>query len=97
MLAAVLYTGCDCTYAMCAAERNGDHDTWRWFSFLLYKAVRSLCTLDEEAPDCYSGMMDEFVFCLSFISLHECSRTTPQSHLRASATRRTFKKARDSL
>lgn len=28
MLALVLYTGCDCTYDMCVAERSGDYQTW---------------------------------------------------------------------
>ena len=32
MLAVVMYTGCDCNYAMCAAERSGDRQTWQWFS-----------------------------------------------------------------
>lgn len=35
MLALVLYTGCSCTYAMSKAEREGDRETWRWFSYVL--------------------------------------------------------------
>lgn len=42
MLALVLYTGCDCTYAMCKAERGGDYETWKWFSLLLRRAIASL-------------------------------------------------------
>ena len=42
MLALVLYTGCDCNYAMCAAERSGDYATWRWFSHLLFEALFAL-------------------------------------------------------
>lgn len=29
MLALVLYTGCDCTYALCKAERSGDYGKWK--------------------------------------------------------------------
>lgn len=39
MLAFILYTGCDCTYDMSAAERDRDFDTWPWFSFLLQQAI----------------------------------------------------------
>lgn len=38
-LAVVLYTGCDCTYDMCAAERDRDFDKWKWFSLLLDEAT----------------------------------------------------------
>jgi len=54
MLAIVLYTGCDCNYAMCAAERSGDRKTWRWFSWLLRQAIRRLSS-DTEASIAYSG------------------------------------------
>ena len=43
MLALVLYTGCDCNYAMCKAERSGDYATWRWFSYLLYGRLSARC------------------------------------------------------
>jgi len=56
MLAIVLYTGCDCNYAMCAAERSGDYDTWRWFSWLLGEALRRLqLGRHDDAPVAYSG------------------------------------------
>ena len=42
MLAVILYTGCDCNYDMCAAERDGDFDKWKWFSSLLDFAVWDL-------------------------------------------------------
>ena len=51
MLAVVLYTGCDCTYAMSAAERDGDYDTWPWFSWLLGTALGKLVTgRHDDAP-----------------------------------------------
>lgn len=31
--------GCDCNYAMCTAERSGDHDTWKYFSRVLKNAL----------------------------------------------------------
>ena len=46
MLAVVMYTGCDCTYAMCEAERDGDFETWRVFSSLLGTAVDALSKRD---------------------------------------------------
>ena len=39
MLALVLYTGCDCNYDLCAAERGGDFTKWKWFSKLLDEAI----------------------------------------------------------
>ena len=53
MLAVVLYTGCDCNYAMCAAERDGDRRTWKWFSDLLYRAIFWLGVAKE--PALFSG------------------------------------------
>ena len=53
MLALVLYTGCECTYAMCAAERDGDYKTWRWFSHLLWLALAELP--NEKGVTVYSG------------------------------------------
>eukprot|EP01084_Bolivina_argentea_P139944 246132_1 len=31
MLALILYTGCDCNYDLCAAQRNGNYKKWKWF------------------------------------------------------------------
>ena len=39
MLALVLYTSRDCNYAMCAAERDGDYDTWWRLSRCLEEAI----------------------------------------------------------
>lgn len=40
MLAVVLYAGCECNYAMCAAERESDYTTWRWFrSFSVEQSI----------------------------------------------------------
>ena len=55
MLALVLYTGCDCNYAMCAAERSGDLTTWKWFSFLLREALFALPIEDGGGAVVYSG------------------------------------------
>lgn len=56
MLALILYTGCDCNYAMCTAERNGDYETWRWLSWLLKEAIRRLFRSDiTPKPVAYSG------------------------------------------
>lgn len=41
MLAVVLYTGCDCNYAMCAAERGGDYKTWSGSHGCYAKPLRS--------------------------------------------------------
>ena len=54
MLAVILYTGCDSNYAMCAAERKGDYETWPWFSFLLREALRRLFYGGNE---CESGVI----------------------------------------
>ena len=53
MLAVVLYTGCDCNYAMCAAERDGDYDTWKFFPQLLFNALQRLES--DHEPVAYSG------------------------------------------
>ena len=61
MLAVILYTGCDSNYAMCAAERKGDYETWPWFSFLLQQALVRLCYGGSERNSgviTYSGERD---------------------------------------
>ena len=57
MLALVLYTGCDCNYAMSAAERSGDYETWKWFSFLLGEALLNGRAKTEGAGTFYSGTL----------------------------------------
>lgn len=42
MLAVVLYTGCDCNYALCRVMRENDEVTWQWFTWLLEEAIRRL-------------------------------------------------------
>ena len=61
MLALILYTGCDSNYAMCAAERDGDYETWKWFSWLLNQAVDRLYygNETETTPVAYSGEDDQ--------------------------------------
>lgn len=55
LLAVVLYTGCDCNYAMCAAERDGDYKTWQWFSALLFLALTIDVDRGRNRPRLFSG------------------------------------------
>lgn len=51
----VRVTGCECTYAMCTAERKSDYKTWRWFSYLLHLALSRLDSAEYDEKVVYSG------------------------------------------
>eukprot|EP01083_Nonionella_stella_P008478 24467_1 len=42
MLALILYTGCECNYDLCASQRDGDYNKWKWFDYCLWWAIRTL-------------------------------------------------------
>ena len=85
MLAVILYTGCDSNYAMCAAERKGDYETWPWFSFLLRDALDRLWSGGKEGdsgvitysgepkPLSLSSSLFSFLYLLGILSYHRSS------------------------
>eukprot|EP01084_Bolivina_argentea_P260387 439709_1 len=56
MLALVLYTGCDCNYAMCAAQRNGNYNKWKWFDYCLRHAIQILNRYERGNYKVYTGL-----------------------------------------
>ena len=52
----VLYTGCDCNYDLCKAQRGGDYQKWKWFDRCLYDAISNLSSVEQGAFDVFSGL-----------------------------------------
>ena len=48
--------GGDCNYALCAAQRNGDYNTWKWFDYHLYNAIQKLSVVEKGSFTVYSGL-----------------------------------------
>eukprot|EP01083_Nonionella_stella_P093963 263586_1 len=55
MLAIILYTGTECSYKICQAQRNGDYITWKWFDFCLFNAIELLSRNETGKFTLYSG------------------------------------------
>eukprot|EP01084_Bolivina_argentea_P075898 137541_1 len=56
MLALILYTGCECNYALCASQRNGDYNKWQWFDYCLYHAIEKLSHRESGSFSVFSGL-----------------------------------------
>eukprot|EP01084_Bolivina_argentea_P271284 461549_1 len=56
MLSLILYTGCDCNYGLCASQRNGNYNTWKWFDYCLYKAIKNLSICESGSFSVFSGL-----------------------------------------
>ena len=56
MLALLLYTGCDCNYDMCAAQRAGDYQKWRWFDYCLAQGISTLSECETGQFTLYQGL-----------------------------------------
>eukprot|EP01084_Bolivina_argentea_P202571 346095_1 len=56
MLALILYTGCDCNYDLCATQRKGDYQKWKWFDYCLYEAIFKLRCNETGSFFVYSGL-----------------------------------------
>eukprot|EP01083_Nonionella_stella_P041456 112404_1 len=56
MLSLILYTGGQCNYDLCASQRNGDYDKWKWFDYFLFSAIRKLSKWEKGFFPVYTGM-----------------------------------------
>ena len=56
MLALLMYTGCECNYELCAAQRSGDFLKWKWLDLTLFKAICRLSVREKGSYKLYSGL-----------------------------------------
>ena len=51
-----LYSGCDCNYDLCAAQRNGNYYKWKFFDHCLFSAIQTLSKKERGRYPVYSGL-----------------------------------------
>ena len=52
----MLFVGCDCNYDLCASQRSGDYDKWKYFDDILWGAIFELSQKETGCFPVYSGL-----------------------------------------
>lgn len=72
MLSIVLYTGCECNYAMCKSQRSGDYRKWIIFDYLLNNAISNLHDHERGEYAVYTGIGNCQIDFKKDIKIKEC-------------------------